>query len=55
LPVGADAGVSAYDLSPDGQRLLTVRSLAPAAVRAPELILVQNFFEELKAKVPNTR
>ena len=52
LPVGSDAGVSAYDLSPDGQRVLTVRSLAPAAVKAPELILVQNFFEELKTKVP---
>ena len=44
-----------YSVSPDGQRILAVR---PATIDGedavePELILVQNFFEELKARVPN--
>ena len=40
-----------YDVSPDGQRFLMLRVPDPA--EGAELILVQNFFEELKERVPN--
>ena len=40
-----------FDVAPDGERLLMARRLAGG--REPELILVQNFFEDLKRLVPN--
>ncbi len=40
-----------YDVTPDGQRFILVRSLG-AGVES-RLILVQNFFEELKRLAPN--
>jgi serine/threonine-protein kinase len=53
-PVRTDVAGGWYDISPDDRRILAVR---PATVEeqeaAPELILVQNFFEELNAQVPN--
>lgn len=54
-PVSTDIAGGWYDLSPDDRRILAVRAattIGEVAV-APELILVQNFFEELKARVPN--
>ena len=42
-------GWSAYDVSLDGQRFLMVKQ---AISRSYELILVLNWFEELKARVP---
>ena len=39
-----------YDVSPDGQRLFVVKSAHEATVS--KLVFVQNWFEELKAKVP---
>ena len=43
-----------YDLSPNGQRFLRLRAGAVTTDTAtvPEVILVQNWFEELKARVP---
>jgi serine/threonine-protein kinase len=41
-----------YDVTPDGRRFLMVRLGAGTAVDASELIVVQNFFEELKRLVP---
>jgi serine/threonine-protein kinase len=41
-----------YDPSPDGQRFLTVRAVGADLTRPPELVVVQNFVEELRAKVP---
>jgi len=42
-----------YDVGPDGQRFYTLRREAPAPPRAVTHInLVENWFEELKAKVP---
>jgi len=43
-----------YDVAPDGRRILAVRpaTVGEAAVE-PELVLVQNFFEELKERVQN--
>jgi serine/threonine-protein kinase len=40
-----------YDVTPDDQRFVMIRSLEGA--NAGELIVVENFFEELKAKVGN--
>ncbi|MHB1095944.1 MAG: protein kinase domain-containing protein [Gemmatimonadaceae bacterium] len=47
-------GLHQFDVSPDGQRFLFSRAAAGAARgdRGDELIVVQNFFAELKAKVP---
>jgi eukaryotic-like serine/threonine-protein kinase len=45
-----------YDVALDDQRFLMSRSAQfgnDATASQPELILVQNFFEELKARVPN--
>ncbi|HEX2635998.1 MAG TPA: protein kinase [Gemmatimonadales bacterium] len=45
--IGGNAGV--YDVSPDGQRFVMVR---PATVAGEsELVVVQNWFEELRARV----
>ena len=38
-----------YDVMPDGQRFVMIRNLG--GQEAGELIVVENFFEELKAKV----
>ena len=40
-----------YDVSADGQRFLMVKQPANQAA-APQIIIVQNWFEELKARVP---
>jgi len=41
-----------FDVHPDGKRFLMVRSVGAITEHADELIVVENFFEELKAKVP---
>jgi hypothetical protein len=46
------AGGSTYDISPDGERFLMIKESAGDAISSPERILVQNWFEELKARVP---
>ncbi len=38
-----------YDVTPDDQRFVMIRNLG--AEEATELIVVENYFEELKAKV----
>ena len=38
-------------MAPDDRRFLTIEAAGSSAAGAGELILVQNFFEELKAKV----
>ena len=48
--VSMNAGAS-YDILPDGQQFVMSRGPDLAALR--EIILVQNFFEELKQLVPN--
>ncbi len=40
-----------YDVTPDDQRFVMIRN--PGSQEAVELIVVENFFEELKAKVGN--
>ena len=42
-----------YDVTPDGERFLMVRATtAGSGSDEPELIVVQNFYEELKRRVP---
>ena len=40
-----------YDVTPDDQRFIMIRQAGEAVLG--ELTWVQNFFEELKARVPN--
>jgi eukaryotic-like serine/threonine-protein kinase len=49
---GATAIVRPYDVSPDGQRFLMVKHKERAPISASQMIFVQNWFEELKARVP---
>lgn len=44
-----------YDVTADGRRFLMVRLLDPPPEPPSELVLVENWFEELKARVPATR
>jgi len=42
-----------YDVSPDGQRFLAVRAVDPAAAAlGSEIVVVLNWIEELKTRVP---
>jgi serine/threonine-protein kinase len=41
-----------YDVSPDGQRFLVLKSTADVDARPPELVVIQHFDEELKRLVP---
>ncbi len=43
--------VAVYDVTADGERSIMVRPLGDNA--QGDMILVQNFFEELRARVPN--
>jgi serine/threonine-protein kinase len=45
-------GGTVFDVSPDGQRFLMTRPVGATVERPDELIVVQNFFEDLRAKVP---
>ena len=48
----SSANYTWFDVAPDDQRFLMVR-IPPGAAQTSELIVVENFFEELKAKVGN--
>jgi Tol biopolymer transport system component len=41
-----------YDVTPDGQRFLMVQEVQRAPTRVSQMVLVQNWVEELKQKVP---
>jgi hypothetical protein len=42
-----------YDVSPDGRRFLMIKAVASSTGSTPlQLVVVQNFFEELKRLVP---
>ena len=49
---GATAIMRPYDITPDGQRFLMVKQKDRAPISASQMILVQNWLEELKARVP---
>jgi eukaryotic-like serine/threonine-protein kinase len=46
------ATLSNYDVSPDGQRFLMLKPVAAAEGAPTQINVVQNWFEELKQKVP---
>jgi hypothetical protein len=48
---GQIAGQRSYDVSPDGQRFLMIKPRSAEERR--EVVIVLNFFEELKRLVPN--
>ena len=54
FPLSAGLDSHAYDVSPDGQRFLMVREQEGADPSAglPRLVVLQNWHEELKARVP---
>jgi hypothetical protein len=41
-----------YDVTADGQRFLMLRPVQGAASAPPQLVLIQNWTEELKQRVP---
>jgi hypothetical protein len=49
---GATAGIRSYDVTADGRRFLMVQQKERPAVAAAEMILVQNWLEEVRARVP---
>ena len=52
---GLSGGSDFYDIAPDDQRFLMGRFAGTAALsgESRRFILVQNFFEELRERVPN--
>jgi hypothetical protein len=47
------AGQQTYDVSPDGQRFLMIKNAdAEGKVSPPQIIVVQNWDQELKRLVP---
>jgi hypothetical protein len=51
-PFVVESGARSYDVTRDGQRFLMVQVLEPLPEPATELILVTNWFEELRRLVP---
>jgi hypothetical protein len=44
-----------YDVSPDGQRFLTIQAATGPEGRRAQLVVVLNWFEELQRRVPATQ
>lgn len=44
-----------YDISRDGRRFLMIKDVTPDPSSAPTIVVVQNWFEELRQKVPTSR
>jgi serine/threonine-protein kinase len=51
-PFRVDGPFRGYDVTPDGQRFLMVRAAEQPPARITQMVLVQNWFQELKAKAP---
>jgi eukaryotic-like serine/threonine-protein kinase len=51
-PFRTDGPFRGYDVTPDGQRFLMVQEVAQPPARVSQMVLVQNWFEELKQRVP---
>ncbi len=51
--IGSDSAPGwSYDISPDGERFLMIKDVSSDGTSPQELILVQNWFEELERLVP---
>ena len=48
---GATANIRAYDVTSDGRRFLMVQQKERPAMRLADMIIVQNWVEELRQKV----
>ena len=46
------ANTRGYDVTPDGQRFLMIKPVQRPPSPVSQMVMVQNWFEELKAKVP---
>ena len=46
------ANVRSYEVSADGQRFLMIKELSEGTPMASSIVVVLNWFEELKARVP---
>jgi Tol biopolymer transport system component len=51
-PFRIDGPFRGYDVTPDGQRFLMVREVPQQRARVSQMVLVQNWLEELKRLVP---
>jgi len=51
-PLGLQANVRGYDLSADGTRFLMVQPQPRPPIRPTQVMLVQNWFDELRRRVP---
>jgi serine/threonine-protein kinase len=51
-PFRTDGPFRGYDVTPDGQRFLMVQEVPQPPVRVSQMVLVQNWSEELKQRVP---
>jgi serine/threonine-protein kinase len=51
-PFRRDGGFRGYDVTPDGERFLMVRAVEQPTARISQIVFVQNWLEELKARVP---
>ena len=49
---GASAAIRPYDVTADGRRFLMVQQKERPVISVSNMVLVQNWFEELKARVP---
>ena len=51
-PFRIDGPFRGYDVTADGQRFLMVRAVERPAERVSQIVFVQNWLEELTARVP---
>jgi eukaryotic-like serine/threonine-protein kinase len=51
-PFRIDGPFRGYDVTPDGQRFLMVQEVPQTPARVSQIVLVQNWFEELRQRVP---
>ena len=52
VPGARGGGGVQYDLAPDGERFLVISASGQADARQGEVVVVLNWFEELKRLVP---
>jgi len=49
---GYGVGTRQYDVAPDGQRFLMLKQSGEVTATPPQIVVVKNWFEELKRLVP---
>jgi len=52
LPYTGESTHRSYDITPDGRRFVMIRKSAVTAPPTEQLIVVENFFDVLRRKVP---